>query len=415
MDPRFGSLRSAVVKLTNRCNLRCTYCYEDIVVRGQDMTPAVFQRMAHAILSSTSEPRVLFILHGGEPTILPEDWFEENLDAARTLAQLYGKQVEFSIQSNLISISDQKLRIFQKYDVGIGGSLDNPDFVGESFRPQARRALNTYLRAREMGSRVGILATINASNVNGMRLYCDWLLNSVQVHHFKANVAYPVGAGVAMLVPRAKAIFNAQRDVVEFMMETDGALVEENLAQEIVRFFESHHGGRDRAGTLCDDHRCGAGMKVVGVTPEGNLLPCGRFAWNESGAFLGSLAADADEREAAEFFEKVDRFQELNPENWRHCGQCEAKAVCGFGCQAFIVRSIAKRNIECEPTRLRFAYYQENIDRLQRLYERICEQQGRTPMSRFDQKLSRLRRLVPPAMYPAVERELRAALEHQPV
>ncbi len=408
-DPRFRNLGAAVVKLTNRCNIRCKYCYEDIVRNGMDMSSEIFQQLVRSILASTSAPRLLLILHGGEPTTLPEEWFEENLGYACSLAKEYGKNLEFSIQSNLVDISDRKLEIFKEFGVGIGGSLDNPDFISESMRPLARKALETFLRARGLGIRIGLLATINQSNLKQMRPFCEWLHSSLQVHHFKVNLAYSVGAGLDLFVPTPNDFFQAQRDIIEFMIEQDGDIIEENLAQEIVRFFEVFNGGRSRSGSLCNDRVCGAGHKIVGITPEGNLLPCGRFAWNDSSFFLGSLAEE-DGLSSVDFFERIARFQELNPENWLHCDQCEAKDICGFGCQAFVVRSKLKINIECEPTKLRFAYYQQNIDRLQRLYEKICELEGRPAMSRIDQKLAKLKQLVPIEYIPAVKKELESVL-----
>jgi hypothetical protein len=84
--------------------------------------------------------------------------------------------------------------------------------------------------------------------------------------------------------------------------------------------------------------------------------------------------------------------------------------MCNFGCQAFIVRSKVKKNIECEPTKLRLAYYRENRAAIQRLYEIICEKRGRKPLSRIEQKLSRLRAMVPPEALPAIQAELEGAL-----
>lgn len=375
-----------------------------------DMSSEMFQKTIHSILSSTVENKVLIILHGGEPTILPQEWFEETLGKAYELAKLYNKKLEIAIQSNLIDISKNKLHIFRKHQVSIGGSLDNPDFLIESLRPLAKKALATYLKAKELGINIGILTTINYSNINTMKNFCNWLLNSLQIKHFKANVAYSVGTGIELFIPKAESIFNAQKDIIDFMLETSGALLEENLSQEIIRFFENYHAGKERMGTLCDDRRCGAGSKVIGITPEGNLLPCGRFAWNDIHYFLGNI--NSDDYTSGENFDKVNQFQELNPENWQHCHTCKAKDICGFGCQAFIVRSKAKYNIECEPTKLRFNYYQENIESLQQLYESICKSKQKTAMSRFDQKLSKLQKLVPQQYHVRIQNELTEELQN---
>lgn len=394
MEARFNNISSVIVKLTNRCNIRCGYCYENIVAKGSDMTTETFQKMLVSILSSTSSNKILFILHGGEPTILHTEWFDKNLSRAYEIAESYEKKIEFSIQSNLINIGEDKLKIFKKYNVSIGGSLDNPDFLSESLRPLATKALDTYNKAKALGINIGILSTINSSNLNSMTAFCTWLSSSLGVKHFKANMAYSVGTGLELFVPSAELFFNAQKDIIEFMIKSDGDFIEENLSQEIIRFFENYKGGKKRYSTLCDDQLCGAGSRVIGVTPNGDLLPCGRFAWNNEDFFLGNLESNSQEVENG-FFEKVNQFQQLSPENWNQCNTCNAKEVCSFGCQAFIVRSKLKKNIECEPTLLRFEYYNDNIERLQKLYEKICNKENRKPLSPLEQKLSKLRQIIP--------------------
>jgi len=378
------------------------------------MTSVTFERILEAILSSTSEATLLLVLHGGEPTILSEEWFETNLARAYDMAAEYQKRLEISIQTNLIDVSDEKLQIFLRYNVSVGGSLDNPNLLVESLRPLASKAVNTYRRATSLGLRVGLLASINSSNIRAMPTFCEWLLHDLGVRHFKANIAYAVGAGLDLTLPTPEALFNAQRDIVEFMLTTEGALIEDNLAREIVRYFENYLGGRARPGALCDDRRCGAGSKVIGISPGGSLLPCGRFAWNDTNHYLGAMQEPSDD-EANAFLENIDRFFELEPQNWQYCDSCEARDICNFGCQAFIVRSKLKRNVECRPTQLRFEYYRGNQARLQSLYERICERENRVPMSLFEQKVSKLLSMTPPVQHPAILAELNAALQGEPL
>jgi hypothetical protein len=59
---------------------------------------------------------------------------------------------------------------------------------------------------------------------------------------------------------------------------------------------------------------------------------------------------------------------------------------------------------------MRFDYYQENTVKLQSLYERICEIKGRPAMSPLDQKLSKLRKLVPQHYYAIIQQELENTL-----
>ncbi|WCL82248.1 hypothetical protein PPO43_03915 [Saprospira sp. CCB-QB6] len=64
------------------------------------------------------------------------------------------------------------------------------------------------------------------------------------------------------------------------------------------------------------------------------------------------------------------------PENWYDCESCPAQKVCGYGCQAFILRSEEQANLDCLPTKMRFAYYREKESDLKLVYEEIQKRQA---------------------------------------
>ncbi|MCI5123246.1 MAG: radical SAM protein [Candidatus Electrothrix sp. AR5] len=402
-DPRFSSIRLAVIKLTNRCNIKCKYCYEDILANGKDMTTEIFQKIVQTLLASSSESKLSLLLHGGEPTLLSEEWFEENLEKTHELSCYYKKEVKVDIQSNLIDLTDSKIEIFKRFNVNIGGSVDNPNYSTEYLRPLSTKAYDNYLRLKNKEVRVGILSTINQSNLDIMGEFCDWLSTSLNEKSFVANVAYSVGNGDSLISPKAVDIFNAQKDIINYMINSDGIFFEHNLSEEIILFFECYKAQRKRPGSLCNDMYCGAGSKVLSFTLDGDILPCGRFAWSDSNHYLGNI----NSRPLISFFKKKkEQFHKLNSEIWKRCSSCKAKAICNFGCRAFIARSKCIYNIECEPTKLRFEYYCQIEEKLQKLYEQICNFKSRPAMSSFDQKLYRLHQTTPPKYHAYIQKEL---------
>ena len=390
-NSKFKNVSTAIVKLTNSCNIRCDYCYENIVSKGSNMTSSVFQDLTEKMLVFSKRKQIQFILHGGEPTLLPVEWFEKNFNYVHKLAKHHGKKVQLSIQTNLINIPDEKLKLFKKYNLSIGGSIDNPDDLPETMRPLSRKALTTFLRAQELGIDIGILGNINYSNYQTMTRFCEWLYKTLKRNDVKINIAYPVGMGINILVPKAKSIFRAQKDLIDFMIKTKGKFIEHNIAEEICRYFESFLGKEKRKKSICDNKRCGAGSTVIGVTTNGNILPCGRFRWDDQSNLLSTLK-QTDEQE---FFEKLDKFHNLEPQNWEHCDTCDAKSICGYGCQAFIIRSKAKKNIECEPTKLKFKYFQEKEDEILPVYKAILKRRKKRYISPLERKINYLKKLLP--------------------
>jgi uncharacterized protein len=295
-----------------------------------------------------------FIFHGGEPTLLPDSWYVEAFEICRTLAELTGKEASFSIQTNLTHLTDEKLRLFRDNKVSVGASLDGPADLSGAMRPGAQRVINNFFRAKENGLKVGVLMTINQSNFDKFEQITDWLYNVMEISHFKANVVYSVGSGYNITDMKPEQVFASQKAIIDHMIRYKGErVIEHNLTQQIDWFLrENDH----QTKSLCHAQRCGAGSKVLGVNSDGNLLPCGRFQWNDSKFFLGNLLNIG---EFDEFEHKVDDFHMLNDENWFNCDNCSANKICGFGCQAFISRSKSRANVECIPTKMLYSYFVE--------------------------------------------------------
>lgn len=371
LDLRFRHISTLIVKVTHRCNLDCLYCYEHITKTGEDMSIDTFKRLVDTTLESSQEREILFLFHGGEPTILPNEWYEQAIDYALQKGKNTQKQVQFSMQTNLLGLNQAKIDLFQRYKIQLGVSLDGLDTAGQTMRGGEDRVFHNYLKIRTAGIPAGLLTTINHSNYDKFEAICTFMQHQAQVRQFKANVVTPVGRGHHLQPLQPEQTFEAQRAILEYMIATKGQLLESNLMTEIQRFFAAESERKQMPATLCHEKRCGAGATVLGVTPAGDLLPCGRFQWNDSAYFLGNLTAEASQETTQDFQTKVNQFHDLVPQTWYDCGACEARKVCGFGCQAFIVRSREQANVDCLPTKMRFAYYRQNRRRLMPVLEAI--------------------------------------------
>lgn len=363
----FTNLHTIIVKVTHRCNLDCLYCYEHITKQGQDMSLPTFEQLATRILSESRQAEITFLFHGGEPLLLPNEWYEKAITFAIDLAHQYQKRVKFTMQSNLLGLTDAKIALLQKYKIAVGVSFDG--VMEDTMRGGEAKVLANYRRLQQARVSAGILTTINFQNYQYFDIICNFLYQEVGIRTFKANVVTPVGAGYTMEALDASQIFEAQHAILEYMIATAGkGLVETNLMREITRYFATEEARQRQPETLCHEKRCGAGKTVLGVTPQGNLTPCGRFAWNESQYFLGNIAGTQID---LAYHAKVNQFHALVPQNWYDCDTCEAKPICGYGCQAFIVRSRTRANVDCLPTKMRYTYYEANKERILSIYEKL--------------------------------------------
>lgn len=125
-----------VIKTSKLCNLRCKYCYEwehlsdptrmsesvwrDALVAIRDYADLTTRRCGYDI-------PVDIIWHGGEPTLLPREYFERVFALQREVFPsdwLQSRRVRNVLQTNLYSVRDEHLDVFAEHDVELGISVD---------------------------------------------------------------------------------------------------------------------------------------------------------------------------------------------------------------------------------------------------------------------------------------------------
>ena len=74
-----ASVLGLIIKATRSCNLRCSYCHDWRTGPGQTMPFQVLAHMTAAALRDGAHDVVSFIWHGGEPLLLPPDFYTKAL------------------------------------------------------------------------------------------------------------------------------------------------------------------------------------------------------------------------------------------------------------------------------------------------------------------------------------------------
>src|SRR5262249_38482899 len=110
LDQFFQRIGYVTLKLTNGCKLHCSHCnVEALTPQTPRMSLARFKQVAGLLLANARQPQVGLEFHGGEPLLLPDEWFEEAVAYARSLARQFRKEVFFPIVTNGTLLTEERL------------------------------------------------------------------------------------------------------------------------------------------------------------------------------------------------------------------------------------------------------------------------------------------------------------------
>jgi sulfatase maturation enzyme AslB (radical SAM superfamily) len=162
-----------VIYFTNKCNLNCTYCYEDLPGRPpQVITREQIRETVDSVLERENDPKVqtLFVLFGGEATL---EW--ENVNYLMEYAYARKKFIHFNLETNGIKfLSDKFLHEFKEnyfykhghmtIDISFDG-VGNKERVFHNGQESTGSMLKIFKRLNEVGIRFRIRYTIHNLNI----------------------------------------------------------------------------------------------------------------------------------------------------------------------------------------------------------------------------------------------------------
>lgn len=119
-----GKPYSMLLGLTNRCNMRCPYCFE--THNNNDMTLEIAENAMEWFLSTANPHTVAFF--GGEPLLKYEEIIVP-------IVEKYHDKIQFDITTNGALLDEDKIDFFRKYNITPLLSFDGVSEVQNKQRP----------------------------------------------------------------------------------------------------------------------------------------------------------------------------------------------------------------------------------------------------------------------------------------
>ena len=125
-------IQGLVVKIAQRCNLNCSYCYmyQHADQSWRQRPPFMSEETFGHLLTRIEEycdgrpGREMYItFHGGEPMLMDPQQFDRFVSMAREKLK---DRVSLGMQTNATLVSDEWIEVLKRHDLRVGVSLDGP-------------------------------------------------------------------------------------------------------------------------------------------------------------------------------------------------------------------------------------------------------------------------------------------------
>jgi uncharacterized protein len=357
----FRTIRYVTLKVTNGCNLKCSYCN---VEADLPSTPRLsierYKQIADLLIENSREKLVALEFHGGEPLLLDDEWFKEAVAYAAALGKKHGKIIGHPMQTNGTRLTEERLDLLLKLGIDIGISCDGPPEINDRHRMAGKRVEKALKLMIERRVPFGLILVLSQSNCSEMREVMEYF-GGLGLPGFRVNFMQPQGLGLDHDLLTGQEMFAGMKAVFDHMAETNCSVMEAGIQLAVNRFVA----GRDPQPRLsCWEHQCQAGRVYVAINVEGDVYSCGTDMFHHR---LGHI----DEGFSREHVGQTLCTLHHKDPWYVRCFSCAAKRICNQSCPTSNFNNIQYRDAECEYTRLLYSYFAENSDTVRRVYETI--------------------------------------------
>lgn len=336
-----------IVKVTRSCNLRCVYCSE-WRARSPTMTISTLEALISRALED-SPSLVQFAWHGGEPTLVPLEFYRRVVEFQRRYARPE-QVISSGIQTNGTLLDDRWVAFLQEGGLSVGVSLDGPPELHDKVRrtagdrPTWRTIRGGLDRLERAGIPYGVSMVLSAEMV---------ALGPERIWDFIRTEGFPDVDIIPVLPPNklsGRTIapqFITRQQWITFMQRffdlwwESGSPIRVRILDSILRKVA---GGRSGVCVIAG----GCVGAAFGVEPDGTIFHCGLFQEDARYDF------ESITRTTFSAIRSTPKFKALvkaNDQRLQRFAACSNFSLCSGGCPhdsyLFDVHGTGKANDRC--------------------------------------------------------------------
>lgn len=353
---------SAAIRITERCNFSCQYCY----VAGERKATIDIKTVENIIkkLFAYNHHSTHFGWIGGEPLLMPDKYFEEiiNLSNKHNLKRL---KVSHSIETNGSLLTEDRREFLQKLGFKIGISYDGIKKIHDQLRRTNHGDKTHYaiiknlLEANKLVGTISVLTSLSHNHESEIYQELTSLTKSASL-----NLYTPCGNSLTRTDTLLPSKGQARDLLLKFyeLWRGDKNSFQLNPFSEIVKsFFIGNNNICEYSVISC--------YRILGINVDGTIYPCLRSVHLPETS-MGNINIDEIEKVLqSEVHEAIlDRYFKLKDE----C--CKYLSLCGGGCPMELLQNgtaFNGRTYYCEAKKALFEQIEGNLknDKIRRNLE----------------------------------------------
>lgn len=353
-----------IVRLTEQCNLDCTYCYVSRESRRSSRSQCEIDdiKRLYTLVADSGVRRVELVWHGGEPLVFGKTKFREILGAQSDVFVAKDVVVHNALQTNGVLIDTEWCALFKEFGISVGISIDAPPDIHKELRPHWSgrssydRAIRGVSLLKESGVPVSAISVLNRRNVMRIREVFDFFQDLAIP--FKLN---PCASAEAVDQQRIETLAVSPLEYGRALVELfDLYVSEEELTTSVLDL-------KDMAASLfsgCNANCLFAGKceDFFGMAVDGRVYFCDLFhvpAYEVGHVRSGTLSSFR----ASQAMQSVLRRQS----QLRGCHNCQWWSVCRGGCASSSYAAfgdIDREDYYCESRKAVFSHMKRALGSL---------------------------------------------------
>lgn len=317
---------SYYLHLTYQCNLKCTYCYNKNIRKGNKSVLALSEWKI--IIDKIAPYARIITLTGGEFFLYPD-----LIGLLEYINQKCPTVVISAISNGMHDFEKKNLAKAFEYISSISFSCDSISNEGErkGFDPVLYQKNILWVKKNFPNIKVTVASTVTSSNSQDIKETSSFCQNN-QCEFSKA-ILIPENATEVDMMPSI---------------------------EEQINLSQTNTSGKTINRLKPAAFRCGAGKSVCSIDPSGNIYPCQSLHYSE--LCMGNILHDRIE-DLSYFGKEGYILKTVN--DFAMCSKCKVKYICGGGCPAtaykFYGNKIGPNHLTCRIN------YVNSIDKLKLL------------------------------------------------